>query len=107
MSVRLGIDWGDFIAYIDCSAIMHGDELMASLTIRKLPDDVKQSLRERAARNGRSLEEEARRALIALVRPEPAEPRKNMFEMLYEASRPGFDLPEVPDTPASYASFDE
>ena len=80
---------------------------MASLTIRKLPDDVKQSLRERAARNGRSLEEEARRALIALVRPERAVPRVSMFELLYEASRPGLDLPEVPDTPASYASFDE
>jgi plasmid stability protein len=35
---------------------------MATLTIRKLPDDVKQDLRERAARNGHSLEEEARRA---------------------------------------------
>ena len=80
---------------------------MASLTIRKLPDDVKQSLRERAARNGRSLEEEARRALIALVRPESVGTRKGMFELLYEASRPGLDLPETPDTPASYASFDE
>ena len=79
---------------------------MASLTIRKLPDDIKQSLRERAAKNGRSLEEEARRALIALVRPGPAKPRKNMFEMIYEASRPGFDLPEVPDSPASFATFD-
>ena len=80
---------------------------MASLTIRKLPDDVKQDLRERAARNGRSLEDEARRALIALVRPGRAETRKGLFESLYEASRPGFDLPEVPDRPASYASFDE
>lgn len=80
---------------------------MASLTIRKLPDDIKQSLRERAAKNGRSLEEEARRALIALVRPEPVIPRKNMFEMIFEATRPGFDLPEVPDSPASFATFEE
>ncbi len=29
---------------------------MASMTIRNLPDDVKQDLRERAAKNGRSLE---------------------------------------------------
>jgi plasmid stability protein len=64
---------------------------MASLTIRRLPDDVKQDLRERAARNGRSLEEEARRALIALVRPEPAERTKSFFQGLYEISRPGFD----------------
>jgi plasmid stability protein len=66
---------------------------VASLTIRKLPDDVKQDLRERAARNGRSLEEEARRALIALVRPEPPESRKSIGQMLYEMSRPGIDLP--------------
>ncbi len=80
---------------------------MASVTIRNLPDDVKQDLRERAARNGRSLEDEARRALIALVRPERAEPRKGMFELLVEASRPGLDLPEVADSPASFATFDE
>ncbi len=69
---------------------------MASLTIRKLPDDVKQDLRERAARNGRSLEEEARRALIALVRPEPVEPRKGFFQGLYEISRPGFEEFAIP-----------
>jgi plasmid stability protein len=69
---------------------------MASLTIRKLPDDVKQELRERAARNGRSLEDEARRALIALVRPEQAAPRKSVGQMLYEMSRPGIDLPIPP-----------
>jgi plasmid stability protein len=79
---------------------------VASLTIRKLPDDVKQDLRERAARNGRSLEEEARRALIALVRPEQIVPRKSIGQMIYEMSRPGFDIPETPDTPASFATFD-
>jgi antitoxin FitA len=80
---------------------------MAVLTIRKLPDDVKQSLRERAARNGRSLEDEARRALIALVRPESEVPRKGIWEELYEISRPGFEFPAVPDSPASFATFDE
>jgi plasmid stability protein len=80
---------------------------MASLTIRKLPDDVKQDLRERAARNGRSLEEEARRALIALVRPDGPSSRKSIGRMIYEMSRPGFDIPEVEDTPASFATFDE
>lgn len=78
---------------------------MASVTIRNLPDDVKQDLRERAARNGRSLEDEARRALIALVRPEPSEPRKSIGQMLYEGSRPGIDLPELPDSPIDYAEF--
>lgn len=79
---------------------------MASVTIRNLPDDVKQDLRERAARNGRSLEEEARRALIALVRPDRPAPRKSIGQMIFEMSRPGFDVPEAPDTPASYATFD-
>ncbi|MFN7399257.1 MAG: FitA-like ribbon-helix-helix domain-containing protein [Sandaracinobacter sp.] len=78
---------------------------MASVTIRNLPDDVKQSLRERAARNGRSLEDEARRALIALVRPEA--PRESIGQMIYRMSRPGFDLPEIPDSPASFAAFEE
>jgi phosphopantothenoylcysteine decarboxylase/phosphopantothenate--cysteine ligase len=36
---------------------------MASLTIRKLDDDLKQQLRLRAARNGRSMEDEARQLL--------------------------------------------
>ena len=80
---------------------------MASVTIRNLPGDVKQDLRERAARNGRSLEDEARRALIALVRPEPAKPRKGMFEILYEASRPGFDLPIPPRSPVRIPTFDD
>lgn len=80
---------------------------MASVTIRNLPDDVKQDLRERAARNGRSLEDEARRALIALVRPAQAGPRRSIGQMLYDMSRPGVDLPELPASPASFATFDE
>lgn len=36
---------------------------MATLTIRNLDDDVKASLRVRAARHGRSMEEEARQLL--------------------------------------------
>lgn len=80
---------------------------MASVTIRNLPDDVKQDLRERAARNGRSLEDEARRALIALVRPEAAEPRKSIGEMLYEMSRPGIDLPIPPRSRARIPTFDD
>ena len=80
---------------------------MASVTIRNLPDDVKQDLRERAARNGRSLEEEARRALIALVRPEQATPRKSIGQMIYEGTRPGFDLPELPTSYVDYSSFED
>ena len=80
---------------------------MASVTIRNLPDDVKQDLRERAAKNGRSLEDEARRALIALVRPEPRVERKSIGRMLYEGSRPGFDLPIPPRSRARVPTFDD
>lgn len=80
---------------------------MASVTIRNLPDDVKQDLRERAARNGRSLEDEARRALIALVRPEPVVPRKSIGKMLYEGSRPGVELPVPSRSKARVPTFDD
>ena len=47
---------------------------MATLTIRDLPEDVKQRLRVRAAQNGRSMQEEARvilrRAVTGLTGPE-------------------------------------
>jgi plasmid stability protein len=41
---------------------------MATLTIRNIPDEVKQALRERAARHGVSMEEEARRVLQDVAR---------------------------------------
>ena len=40
---------------------------MATLTIRDLPDDVRDKLRVRAARNGRSMEAEVRASLASLV----------------------------------------
>ncbi len=43
---------------------------MATLTIRKLDDSIKQSLRIRAARQGVSMEEEARRILRMALTPE-------------------------------------
>lgn len=69
---------------------------MASLTIRNIPDDVKRRFHQRAAANGHSMEEEGRR-LIAEAVAEAARPaRKGMFEMLVEASRPGFEPPPIP-----------
>lgn len=41
---------------------------MASITIRNIDDEVKTRLRVRAAQNGRSMEEEARRILREAVR---------------------------------------
>ena len=57
---------------------------MASITIRNLNEEAKQALRERAARNGRSMEEEAR-LLIARIESKP----------LLDVSTV---LPVVPDT---------
>lgn len=45
---------------------------MASITIRRLDDAVKARLRIRAARHGRSMEEEARQVLSAALSAEPA-----------------------------------
>ncbi|QZY53271.1 FitA-like ribbon-helix-helix domain-containing protein [Leucobacter tenebrionis] len=40
---------------------------MAQLLIRNLPDEVKESLRERAKSNGRSMEAEARKILVDFI----------------------------------------
>jgi plasmid stability protein len=49
-------------------------DIMASITIRNLEDDLKRRLRIRAAEHGRSMEEEAREILRHVV-SEPATPR--------------------------------
>jgi plasmid stability protein len=46
---------------------------MTGLTIRKLDPAVKEGLRLRAARKGRSMEEEARRILSETCNPPPAQ----------------------------------
>jgi plasmid stability protein len=49
---------------------------MASITIRKLPEETKRKLKIRAAENGRSMEQEAREILrIELSKPAPAAAR--------------------------------
>lgn len=45
---------------------------MAAITIRNLDDELKARLRLRAARHGRSMEEEARRILNTALTAEPA-----------------------------------
>jgi plasmid stability protein len=46
---------------------------MAQLVVRKLDDDVKERLRERAARHGHSMEEEVREILLAAVLADDSE----------------------------------
>lgn len=83
---------------------------MGQLLVRKFDDDLKRRLRERAARHGVSMEEEARIILQAtLLKDEGRQPGfGTRFAALF-ANIPDNDepLPSVPDTPARPASFDE
>jgi plasmid stability protein len=66
---------------------------MASITIRKLPETTKRRLRIRAARNGRSMEQEARELLnMAFAQPDPQP--ENLGEAIRKLFAPfgGVDL---------------
>jgi plasmid stability protein len=66
---------------------------MASITIRRLPENTKRRLRIRAARNGRSMEQEARELLkTALAQPDPKP--ENLGEAIRKLFAPfgGVDL---------------
>jgi plasmid stability protein len=69
---------------------------MASITIRRLPENTKRRLRMRAARNGRSMEQEARELLEAGLARADAEP-ENLGEAIHKLFAPfgGVDL-QVP-----------
>lgn len=54
---------------------------MASITIRNLEEGVKRKLRARAARHGRSMEDEARRILRTALAEKTREPT-NLFEAI-------------------------
>ena len=73
---------------------------MASITIRNLDNDVKTRLRIRAARHGRSMEEEARLILAQAVDRELA-PAKGLGTALHELFKPfgGVDLELPPREP--------
>jgi len=73
---------------------------MASLTIRNIEDKTKQVLRLRAARHGKSLEEEVRSILRRAVSEEeqPKRTHGNLYDAIRELVEPygGFDL-EIPE----------
>lgn len=81
---------------------------MGTLTIRALDDQVKERLRVRAARNGRSMEAEVR-ALIETAVADPTEPERGLATMIRDRIE-GLDLPEIPEPDRSemprYAVFD-
>lgn len=68
---------------------------MASITIRNLEDSIKVTLRMRAARHGRSMEDEARTILRAALRPENVSGR-NLVERIRARFAPlgDVDLPQ-------------
>ena len=73
---------------------------MASLTIRKLSDDAKRKLRVQAARNSRSMEEEARRIIEDAVRPAKTK-KRNLAEEIHRIVAPvgGIELDLPPRRP--------
>ena len=73
---------------------------MASITIRKLDDEVKARLRIRAAGNGRSMEEEARLILREALGPESVS-EKGLGTAIHELFKPlgGIDLELPPRGP--------
>jgi antitoxin FitA len=73
---------------------------VASITIRKLDDRVKAKLRLRAARHGRSMEEEAR-AILTAAASEKVDQPKNLAEAIHRrfARLGGVELELPPRTP--------
>src|SRR5437016_14104374 len=61
---------------------------MATLTIRQLDERTKTRLRVRAARHGRSMEEEAREILRLAVNAPPPEAKGNLGEMIRSVFAP-------------------
>jgi antitoxin FitA len=92
---------------------------MASITIRKLDDQVKLKLRIRAAQHGRSMEEEAREILskaVSGISKAPLSVAQSIRKDLAEAGLKGFDLPfyerlpmrEPPDfSGPEYGTYDD
>jgi plasmid stability protein len=75
---------------------------MATLTVRNLPDEVRDKLRVRAAQNGRSTEAEVRVALAELVAEEPPNGRSPRGKSLNggDATAGPFPSPPQSDTQA-------
>lgn len=69
---------------------------MAQLIVRNLEDDVRDKLRDRAQRHGRSMEEEVRDILRAAVVQVPAEQGQGLGSRIAELFRSQPDLGDEP-----------
>lgn len=80
---------------------------MSAITVRRLPEGVKQRLRLRAAANGRSMEAEARCILVDALHADRRVDLDWVDGLMAAGSEfGGVELPEVPDDPAGVARFD-
>jgi plasmid stability protein len=76
---------------------------MATLTIRNLPDDVRDALRRQAAEHRRSMEAEARAVLQAAVAPKPTEGARAEALARLRTMKPSIDRGE----PEGWSGVDE
>jgi antitoxin FitA len=84
---------------------------MAQLIVRNIENEVKEKLRRRAKRHGRSMEEEAREILRDATKSE-GKPRKGLGTEIAEifrktGLRPGEELPKLPDVFLEPPDFEE
>lgn len=79
---------------------------MHAMTIRKIDDDMKQSLAARAASNQRSMEAEARSILRAALVPAAVEENMADIALSLFGLEHGFDMPEIPRLPTTGAVFE-
>ncbi|AGY58299.1 FitA-like ribbon-helix-helix domain-containing protein [Gloeobacter kilaueensis] len=79
---------------------------MASLIVRNLSDALKAKLKIRAAHNGRSMEEEVRVILSAVLSEDPPA-GTNLAEQVHRrfANLGGFDLPEIAREPVQQPAW--
>jgi len=82
---------------------------MAQVIVRELEEVVKQGLKRRAERHGRSMEEEVREILRNAVREEQAPPTRLGSRIAARFRGKGLetDLPELRGTEARPATFEE
>jgi antitoxin FitA len=85
---------------------------LASITIRNIDDEVKQALRIRAARFGRSMEEEVRLVLARSVGEAPAAvPVRTMADVMAKVGKlvdeaGGFDIVIEKNPPADFGEYE-
>ena len=80
---------------------------MHAMTIRKIDDDMKQSLAARAASNQRSMEAEARNILRTALVPAKRESLGEIARRIFGPENGFDDFPEIPLSEARPAVFEE